>query len=127
MFKSAQMLRTKIDQFMAMSGLGVVSFLLICQGAYAVSCPSIGPCQVNDPTNYTCFLATNNSSHHAKVYIDGNYACEADPDTYCTAVVAIGVHHIDISSNVPNSTGTETVTIPAGGVCWNIYDTKIRE
>ena len=127
MYKSAQMLMTKVYHFMAMLGLGMASILLICQSAYAVSCPSINPCQINDPAKYACFAVTNNSSHRATMYIDGNYACDADPDTICTAVVAIGVHYIEEKSDVPTSTGTSTVTIPAGGVCWNLFNTKIRQ
>ncbi len=126
MRRSAQMLRTKIYQFMVVSGLSVASILLIGQSAYAVSCPSIGPCQINDPAKYTCFVATNNSSHHVTVEIDGNYACDAEPDTMCTAVVPIGVHYINEVSDVPNSTGPSTVTIPVGGICWNLFNTKIR-
>ena len=82
--------------FWIKAGIGVGLCVLGCGTAYAVSCPSMGPCQVNDPAHYVCMVVTNNYDHHVTITVDGTYGCDADPDTYCSAVVPKGPGRLDI-------------------------------
>lgn len=102
----------------AVIGMGFSFFISGQQKALADCAP--GACSVNDPNHYTCLTVRNNYDHHVLVKVDGNYACDADAGTYCTAVITIDHHEFEaITDNGKHI--LKSGWVGANGVCWALW------